>query len=79
MARTTGARMANGRTAVSRLAMSAPAQERGLLHRVPIFFNQKSGGRYGKLQVSPKEQTASVLARVAKAMTKPGADRSGCF
>jgi hypothetical protein len=39
----------------------------------------KVGERYEKLQVSPKERASGILARIAKAIAKPGADRTRVF
>jgi len=69
MARTTGIRV-HRRNAV---------QERRVATPNPDLLVIKLGERYEKLQVSPKERVSGILAKVAKVMTKPGADRTRVF
>ena len=78
MARTTGVGV-NRRNAVSRPVTSTSVQERRVATPSPDLLVIKIGERYEKLQVFAKERASGVLARVAKAMTKPGADRTRVF
>jgi len=79
MARKAGAEVANKREAVSRLMVNTPVKERRVATPRPDLFVIKVGDGNGKPHVSPKEQTNGVLARVARVMTRSGADRTRVF
>jgi hypothetical protein len=78
MARTPAVRV-EGQKAVPEAAVSNPVQERRVATPRPDLFVIKIGDGHGKLQVSPKEQTTDILARLAKSLTKPGANRARVF
>jgi hypothetical protein len=79
MARKAGVGVINRRNPVSTPVMSTPVQERRLPTPRPDLFVVKIGDRYRKFSASPKEQTAGILARLAKAIATPGADRTRLF
>ena len=78
MARTTGSRD-NRRKTVSIPVSSSLLQERRVATPNPDLLVVKIGERYEKLQVSTKERASDILAKVAKVMAKPGADRTRVF
>jgi len=56
-----------------------PVKERGVVTPQPDLFVIKIGDRSGKVRVSSTEQAAGLLEKLAKAIAKPGADRSKVF
>jgi len=78
MARTTGVGV-NRRNADSRPVKRTRLQERRVATPNRDLLVIKVGERYEKLQVSPKERASGILARMAKAIAKPGADRTRVF
>ena len=78
MARTTGVGV-NPRNGASKPVASIPVQERRVATPNRDLLVIKIGERYEKLKVSPKERASGILARMAKAIAKPGADRTRVF
>jgi hypothetical protein len=80
MARKTGTGAVNGQSDSSRsVESSLPGQERRVATPRPDLFVLRIGDSYGKPQLVRKEQATGVLARLAKALSKPGADRQKLF
>lgn len=78
MARTASAGV-NRRDAVSKPVAGSSAKERRIATPNRGLLVIQIGERYGKLEVLPKERASGVLARVAKVLAKPGADRARVF
>lgn len=78
MARKTGIRV-NRLNTVSIPVPGSFVQERRIVTPNPDLLVVKIGERYGKLHISTKERASGILDRVAKVMTKPGADRKRVF
>jgi hypothetical protein len=68
------------RRAITRGRIGAAFYDGNLRASRPAPFGTcEVGERYEKLQVSPKERASGILARIAKAIAKPGADRTRVF
>lgn len=59
--------------------VAAAASERRVATPRADLLVIKIGERYQKEALSPKEKASAVLARLGKAMSKPGVDRSRVF
>jgi len=69
---------AKRRKVAARGAVAAASERRVATPRADLLVI-KIGERYQKETLSPKEKTSAVLARLGKAMSKPGVDRSRVF
>ena len=78
MARKTGIG-ANERHALPGVTVGTSVQERRLATPSPDLMIIKIGERREKLVVPPSERASGVLARLAKAISKPGLDRADVF
>jgi hypothetical protein len=78
MARTTGVGV-NRRNADSRPVKHTRLQVRRAATPNSELLVIKVGERYQKLKVPPNERASGILARIAKAIAKPGADRTRVF
>ena len=60
-------------------AASNPVQGRCVATPSPDLWVIKVRDRYQNLRVSPEEQAPAILAKLARAISKPGIDRSRVF
>jgi hypothetical protein len=72
-------KMAKNGTAGSKSPGTAHFQERRVPTPSPDLFVVRTGGSTGKVKVTQAGQAPNLVARVGKAMKKPGADRASIF